>query len=64
MGYGYKYLPYPLLFVPPETTVPIKRATVQRLKQIGHMQETYDQLINRLLDERENDSKQTLKVAA
>lgn len=40
--------------MPPETTIPVKRVTVARLMTIGHFRETYDQLINRLIDEREN----------
>lgn len=34
------------------TTIPLKRETVRKLKRFGHKGETYDQLINRLLDER------------
>ncbi len=36
--------------MPPETTIPIKRATVTRLHKFGKMRETYDHLINRILD--------------
>jgi hypothetical protein len=32
------------------TTIQITKATVERLKEIGRKSETYDQIINRLLD--------------
>jgi len=35
------------------TTVRLNKATVKRLKQIGRKSETYDQIINRLLDKEE-----------
>ncbi len=41
--------------MPPETTIPVKRATVARLVKHGTMRETYDHLINRILDNYESD---------
>ncbi len=42
--------------MPPETTIPVKRATVARLVKHGAMRETYDHLINRILDNYESDN--------
>lgn len=39
--------------MPLETTLSVRRITVKRLQSVGRMQESYDALINRLLDERE-----------
>lgn len=42
-----------IVSMPSETTIPLKRVTVSRLVEHGRMRESYDHLINRLLDERE-----------
>lgn len=33
-----------------ETSIRVKKSTVERLKRIGRKGETYDEIINRLLD--------------
>ena len=39
------------------TTIQLNKTTVKRLKKIGGMGQTYDELINELLDERGCNSK-------
>ena len=38
-----------------ETTMKTKRETLQRLKNVGKFGESYDKVVNRLLDEVEKD---------
>ncbi|WP_334168699.1 hypothetical protein [Phocaeicola paurosaccharolyticus] len=37
-----------------DTTIPIKKVTRERLGTIGNKNETWDKLLNRLMDELEN----------
>lgn len=43
----------PIHQMPERTSILIHRPTVDRLREIGRFGETYDGLINRLLDERQ-----------
>ena len=43
------------------TTIWVKRSTAERLKSLGRKGETYDEIINRLIDEHEKMKKARLE---
>jgi len=46
-----KYINYVNLIIIMNTTIPITKKTKERLKKYGKMGETWDSLLNRILDE-------------